>query len=446
MTAIVVAFLLLVSNQKTQSIAFNLELPVDKLFIQFKTKYNKHYSLTEEQFRFQIFKNNLKNIKTLNEKRTQPSDAFHDINMYTDLIDEELPISKGMAIPVSSYDNEHFNSKELKKVEKPWNEVPPLPSGDNLPQNYAFCGEYVSKNTDRPKVDLCGEVFSQQNCGGCWAVSLANLAQYLYSNLTYQRYGCIKTPPKFSAQRFLDVTKTKATKRLLWWSSSRRCLIAVKSFSLDADYPFVDGPNKNVCTIRGDQNPNVQIQMAITGYKTFGISKDQNMVLLLKKLLHHYGPFLVSVKVSGTGFSSYSSGIFSFPSSSICDTSSSSFMTDHEVVLMDGYRECVEYFIIRNSWASGWGEGDNYIRIKTTNLCGIGWRIGDYVYPLNMIVYANTCKLDKYCSSCNISSNICSSCVSGYYLNSNNKCVKNTAKLVKYHSNSTYVQFYNHTI
>ncbi|EDR23079.1 cysteine proteinase precursor, putative [Entamoeba dispar SAW760] len=446
MIAIIVAFLLFVSNQKMQSIAFNLELPVDKLFTQFKTKYSRHYSPTEEQLRFQIFKNNLKNIKALNEKRTNPSDALHDINMYTDLIDDELPMNKGIPVPVSSYDKEHFNSKELRKVEKPWNEIPPLPSGDSLPQNHAFCGEYVSKNTDRPKVDLCGEVFSQQNCGGCWAISLANLAQYLYSNLTYQRYGCVKTPPKFSAQRFLDVTTTKATKRCCG-GHPRDAVNAVKSFSLDADYPFVDGSNRNLCTIRGDQNPSVQIQMAITGYKTFGISKDQNMVLILKKLLHHYGPFLVSVKVSGTGFSSYSSGIFSFPSTSVCDTSSSSFMTDHEVVLMGwGVENGIEYFIIRNSWSSGWGEGDNYIRIKTTNLCGIGWRIGDYVYPLNMIVYANTCKFDKYCNSCNISSNICSSCTSGYSLNSNNKCVENTVKLTKFHSNSTNVQFYNHTI
>ncbi|ELP94364.1 cysteine peptidase, partial [Entamoeba invadens IP1] len=84
-----------------------------------------------------------------------------------------------------------------------------------------------------------------------------------------------------------------------------------------------------------------------------------------------------------------------------------------------------------NSWSTGWGEYNNYIRIKTTNLCGIGWRIGDYVYPLNMVVFANTCILDKHCESCNMNTHKCSACKSGYTLNSYNRCVAKTVKVGK---------------
>ena len=414
------------------SYSFDLQKDDEELFVDFIVKYNRKYSSDfEEQERFGIFRKNIETIRELNAQRIKNTDAFYDINEYSDLLDDELPLYHSENIPFSIHPRDNETMFEPFKEDKSWNQIPYLPEGNNLPENHAYCGEYVKKNTNRPKIDFCGDVVSQGRCAGCWAVSLANLAQYLYSNLTYERYGCIKTPPLFSPQRFLDVATTKATKRCCG-GNPKDAMDSVPSFSLNNDYPFVDSNSANKCSIRGDQNPNVQIQMIISGYKTFGISSDKDMVTILKKLLHHYGPFLVSLKVGGTHFNSYAGGIFEFPHGKVCDTSSPSFMTDHEVVLMGwGKEDGVEYFIIRNSWAKGWGEYNNYMRIKTSNLCGIGWRIADNVYPLNMIVYSHSCKFDINCVQCDLNSNKCLECRKGYILNDKNICKQKEVHSVK---------------
>jgi cysteine proteinase len=408
----------------SDSLSFHLDDNDEKLFREFIIKYDKHYRTPiEEEQRFGIFRKNVETIRMLNNERKEPTDAYHTINEFSDLLDEELPIYFPTNLPLEIINSSDSFPQIDPRDDKRWNKIPDLPEGNHLPEHYAFCGEYVKQNKDRPKIDFCGKAVSQGKCSCCWATSLVNLGQYIYSNLTYERYGCIKTPPIFSVQRFLDVTKTKASKRCCG-GNPKDAMDAVPSFSLANDYPFIDSSNSNGCSIRGDQNPNVQLQMSINGYKTFGIRHGEDKVLILKKLLHHYGPFLVSIKVAGTNFNSYSSGIFEFPNGPICDTTSPKFMTDHEVVLMGwGKENGIEYFIIRNSWGTGWGEGDNYMRIKTTNLCGIGWRIGDNVYPLNMLIFANTCKFDKNCKECNINTNKCNKCFPGYEFNSNNQCV-----------------------
>ena len=51
----------------------------------------KYSDSTEEKFRFEIFKKNLKIIEELNSKRKKESDAFFKINKFIDKLPEELP-------------------------------------------------------------------------------------------------------------------------------------------------------------------------------------------------------------------------------------------------------------------------------------------------------------------------------------------------------------------
>ncbi|ELP94365.1 cysteine protease, putative, partial [Entamoeba invadens IP1] len=208
------------------------------------TMYTKTYRTgAEEEFRYGIFKKNLEDIRRLNKERRKRTDAHHDINMYTDLLDNELPINHHMEVLVSTQDKkfgELFNktTKSALKGDQKWNEIPSLPSGDNLPKYHAYCGDYVKSNTERVKVDFCGEQVNQASCGCCYATALANLGQYLYTNLTYQQYGCVKHSaiPKFGVQRYLDITSTSATKRCCG-GNSKDVMNAVPSFSLESDYP-----------------------------------------------------------------------------------------------------------------------------------------------------------------------------------------------------------------
>jgi hypothetical protein len=79
-----------------------------------------------------------------------------------------------------------------------------------------------------------------------------------------------------------------------------------------------------------------------------------------------YGPVVVALDASTVAFQLYSGGVFED------DIYCSSVLVNHEMVVV-GYGSNGEtpYWIVQNSWGTGWGE-DGYIRvIRGKNLCGI---------------------------------------------------------------------------
>ena len=84
-------------------------------------------------------------------------------------------------------------------------------------------------------------------------------------------------------------------------------------------------------------------------------------------------PVNVAVAAGNSAFQSYSSGIIT--TSSGCPTN-----IDHAIVAVGyGVEDGVQYYIVRNSWGSSWGE-NGYVRIETSDdtagVCGIN----SYVY------------------------------------------------------------------
>ena len=86
------------------------------------------------------------------------------------------------------------------------------------------------------------------------------------------------------------------------------------------------------------------------------------------------------------------------------------------------FRSGEEYFLMKNSWYTGWGFEENYMKISTKVLCGIGYKKQGYV-PSNMIVYAGSCSLDKNCQTCNQQTKVCSSCKDGFEFDLRGMCV-----------------------
>lgn len=80
------------------------------------------------------------------------------------------------------------------------------------------------------------------------------------------------------------------------------------------------------------------------------------------------GPTCVSVDANCNAFMNYSSGIFNPSSCSYKDL-------DHAITAVGyGSENGQDFFIVRNSWGTGWGE-DGYIRVTTDGgkhgVCGI---------------------------------------------------------------------------
>jgi len=79
----------------------------------------------------------------------------------------------------------------------------------------------------------------------------------------------------------------------------------------------------------------------------------------------HYGPVSIAIEADQSSFQFYSSGVFTGP----CGSN-----LDHGVTLV-GYgtdeTTSLDYWIVKNSWGSSWGE-NGYIRIvRGKNMCGI---------------------------------------------------------------------------
>ena len=171
-------------------------------FAQFKQEFKRNYANpAEEKLRFSLFQKSLRNVEKFNAERKRSTDAIFGINAFSDALPEELPqrnlqhhkfLRKGDIFVSGVVD---YNSSRLV-----------LPEGDNLPENLAYCSQYVSRNTDRIKVDLCGTGYDQGSCGSCYAASQANIGQYFYSNQSYMNgYG--KNTPNFGIQHYLNQTK-----------------------------------------------------------------------------------------------------------------------------------------------------------------------------------------------------------------------------------------------
>lgn len=91
----------------------------------------------------------------------------------------------------------------------------------------------------------------------------------------------------------------------------------------------------------------------------------QPTVTQLKEAIYQYGPLWVTVCV-GSNFSAYKNGVL---------TKTDAGSVNHAVVLC-GWDDATESWVMRNSWGSSWGE-QGYMRIKF-GVCNIGYR-GSYM-------------------------------------------------------------------
>lgn len=331
-------------------------------FHQFVTEYGRAY--VPETFewiqREIIFHKNTEQIKEQNEAYNKGESTWSAaLNEFADRTDDEMKKLRG-------YKPSPSDRNRLQSLTRS-----PLKVGGDLPKNVDW----------RNKKDIVTPPKNQGQCGSCWAHAAVE---------TIESHAAIQLGIKameLAPQQLVDCVQNLdqcggtggcegATAEVAYNYS--RVGIALNS---DYHYTAQDGQCKTV-------HPTVYVD----GY----VQLPKNDPSALLRAVADYGP--VAISVAANTWSFYEAGVFDGPSKGGCG-----FDVDHAVQLV-GYgtdeASGEDYWLVRNSWGSQWGEG-GYIRVKRHDNppCGVDST------PLDGVCGKGSCACGNattYCGTCAI--------------------------------------------
>jgi cathepsin L len=198
---------------------------------------------------------------------------------------------------------------------------------------------------------IVNPIKDQAQCGSCWTFSVIQAQESQYALKKGKLYS-------LSEQNLVDCVDTcygcDGGDEYLAYDY----VIANQGglFMTEDDYPYtaVDG------TCKFDKTKGVAQVLSYIRPTTTGNEEE------LKNGLAEKGVVSIAIDASSYSFQLYSSGIYN-------PTSCSSTYLDHAVGLVGyGTEDSVDYWIVRNSWGTSWGE-EGYIRMirNNNNKCGV---------------------------------------------------------------------------
>jgi len=270
-------------------------------FIRFQRKFNKVYVAEEFQTRFQIFQDNLERIAELNARN---DGATYGITQFADMTIAE------------------FKDKVLMKS--------PPPLGPKVPVAARINNTGAPTTFDwRNQGNVVTPVYNQGQCGSCWAFSATENVESRWALAGH-------TLTQLSMQQVVSCDTTDGGCGGGWPYNAYQYLIGAGGQESYAAYPYT-----------AENSPcNFQSQYIVakpTSWTYVTNSQDESQMV---NYLVTNGPLSVCVDASNWSF--YTGGVY--PASS-CSTS-----IDHCVDAI-GYNlgGSSPYWIIRNSWGTGWG-------------------------------------------------------------------------------------------
>ncbi|XP_031253607.1 cysteine proteinase COT44 [Pistacia vera] len=292
-------------------------------------KHGKAYNgIGENERRLQIFKDNLRFIDEHNsQKRTYKV----GLNRFADLTNEEY-----RAIYLGT------KSDAKRRVMK----------AKVASQRYAFkAGETLPESVDWREQGAVSPIKDQGSCGSCWAFSTVAAVEGINKIVTGELIS-------LSEQELVDCDKAyNAGCNGGLMDYAFQFIIDNGGMDTEQDYPYL-GYDTKCDSVR--ENAKV---VSIDGYEDV-LPFDEKS---LKKAVAHQ-PVSVAIEASGMAFQLYDSGVF---------TGECGSALDHGVVVVGyGTENGEDYWLVRNSWGTDWGES-GYIKLQRnivetyTGKCGI---------------------------------------------------------------------------
>ncbi|KAL9269857.1 Senescence-specific cysteine protease SAG39-like protein, partial [Drosera capensis] len=293
----------------------------EEWMIQHGRTYKDH---AEKDARFQIFQ---KNVELIEAHNKMGKSYTLSVNQFADLTDEEFEKM------YASYKGPESLRHDSKHTSFKYENYASVPASIN----------WVSMGAVTP-------VKNQGTCGSCWAfaaIATVESLTWLYTRKSYD----------LSEQQIVDCDRYGRDKGCSggYATGAYDWIINNGGVTTESAYPYVDY-QQNGCYYG---RPAVTIK----GYQYVPNNNEKAMQQAVSNQ-----PIAIVLESKGYGFKYYSGGLFTGQ----CGTS-----TDH-VVTVVGYGTTSEgypYWLIKNSWGTGWGE-NGYMRILRNvrdprGLCGL---------------------------------------------------------------------------
>ncbi|KAK7331028.1 hypothetical protein VNO77_25237 [Canavalia gladiata] len=327
-------------------LSFTISLAIDMSIINYNThvrsdeevmamydewlvKHQKVYNgLGEKDKRFQVFKDNLGFIEDHN---AQNHTFKLGLNKFADITNEEY-----RAIYLGSKTD--FKRRLMKtKI---------------TGHRYAYnAGDRLPVHVDWRLKGAVAPIKDQGGCGSCWAFSTVAAVEAINKIVTGKLVS-------LSEQELVDCDTTYnegCNGGLMDYAF--QFIIRNGGIDTDQDYPY-----QGVDAICDPTKKNAKV-VKIDGYENVPPYNEN----ALKKAVAHQ-PVSVAIEASGRALQLYQSGVFT----GRCGTS-----LDHGVVVVGyGSENGMDYWLVRNSWGTGWGE-DGYFKVErnvrnsSAGKCGI---------------------------------------------------------------------------
>jgi len=284
----------------------------------------------EHAKRFDIFKENVKYIDSVNKK---DGPYKLGLNKFADLSNEEFK-----AMHMTTKMEKHQSLRGDRGVE----------SGSFMYQN----SKRLPASIDWREKGAVTPVKNQGQCGSCWAFSTIASVE----GINYIKTGKLVS---LSEQQLVDCSKENAGCNGGLMDNAFQYIIDNGGIVTEDEYPYTAEAGKcSTAKIKSKER-----MALIDGFEDVPTNNEE----ALKKAVAHQ-PVSVAIEASGKDFQFYSKGVFTGK----CGT-----RLDHGVVVV-GYgksSEGINYWIVRNSWGPEWGE-KGYIKMQqgiksSKGKCGI---------------------------------------------------------------------------
>jgi len=281
-----------------------------KLFSDFVTKFEKRYDLGDFFKRFNIFKNNLDFIREHNANNKESYTVA--MNHMGDISSEEYSAMLGYQRSQLPY----LRSKNVQLLNESF-----APSSV----------DWVAKGAVTP-------VKNQQQCGSCWAFSTTGSIE----GANFIANGELVS---LSEQMLVDCSTENNGCNGGLMDYGFEYVIKTGGLCTEDDYKYT--ARKGSCKAKKCG----VLKARIYGFSDVAPENEKQL-----KAAVALGPVSVAIEADKSAFQFYHSGVLT---SSACGT-----QLDHGVLVVGyGTEDGTDYWKIKNSWGSSWGE-DGFIKIK----------------------------------------------------------------------------------